>query len=80
VDLYVDTNVAEKHTASIFSSEDEGSRLCSSETLVSAYKTTRRYNPEDRHRHLHRRENLKSDKSGKFWTKIQLLEQNNGVM
>jgi hypothetical protein len=31
--------------------------VCSSETLVSTYKSTRRYNP---HRHLHRRENLKT--------------------
>jgi hypothetical protein len=31
-----------------------------SETLVSTYKCTRRYNPEDQHRQLHRREKLKS--------------------
>jgi hypothetical protein len=31
-----------------------------SETLVSTYKSTRRYNPEDEYLHLHRRENLKS--------------------
>jgi hypothetical protein len=30
-----------------------------SEKLVSTYVSTRRYNPEE-HRHLHRRENLKS--------------------
>jgi hypothetical protein len=34
--------------------------VCFSETLVSTYKSTRRYNPEDQHRHLRRRENLKS--------------------
>jgi hypothetical protein len=33
----------------------------SSETLVSTYKSTRRCNPEDQHRHLHRRDNLKSN-------------------
>jgi hypothetical protein len=31
-----------------------------SETLVNFYQTTRRYNPEDSHIHIHRRENLKS--------------------
>jgi hypothetical protein len=35
-------------------------RACSSETLVSTYKSTRRYNPGDQHRHFYRRENLKS--------------------
>jgi hypothetical protein len=34
--------------------------VCFSATLVSTDKSTRRYNPEDQHRHLHRRENLKS--------------------
>jgi hypothetical protein len=40
--------------------------VCSSETLVSTYKSTcpRRYNPEDKHRHLHRRENHDSHISG----------------
>jgi hypothetical protein len=28
-------------------------------TFVSTCKSTRRYNPEDQHRYLHRRENLK---------------------
>jgi hypothetical protein len=32
--------------------------LCSSETLVSTYKSTRRQNPEDQQHHRHRRENL----------------------
>jgi hypothetical protein len=32
-----------------------------SETLLNFYQTTRRYNPEDRHLHTRRRENLKSD-------------------
>jgi hypothetical protein len=31
-----------------------------SETSVSLYQTTRRYNPEDSHLHTRRRENLKS--------------------
>jgi hypothetical protein len=31
-----------------------------SETLVTFYQTTRRYNPEDSHLHTHRRENLRS--------------------
>jgi hypothetical protein len=26
--------------------------VCSSETLVSSYKLTSRYNPEDQHRHI----------------------------
>lgn len=34
--------------------------VCSIETLVSAYRTTRHYNPEDQHQLLHRRENFKS--------------------
>jgi hypothetical protein len=34
----------------------------SSETSLSFYQTTRRYNPEDSHLHTHRRENLKSYK------------------
>jgi hypothetical protein len=41
--------VSEEYTASIFSAEVEA--VCSSETLVSTYKSTRRYNPEDNHRH-----------------------------
>jgi hypothetical protein len=49
VGLYVETNVSEKYTVSIIWA------ACSSETLFT-YKTTRRYNPEDKHRHLHRRE------------------------
>jgi hypothetical protein len=31
-----------------------------SEILGSTYESTRRHNPEERHQHLHRRENLKS--------------------
>jgi hypothetical protein len=47
----VRTNVSEEHTASIFKA------VCFSEMLVSTYKSTRRYNPEDKHRHLYRRKN-----------------------
>jgi hypothetical protein len=32
----------------------------SSETLVTIYKTTRLHNPEDYHRHLHHRQNFKT--------------------
>jgi hypothetical protein len=32
----------------------------SSKTLVNFYQTTRRYNPEDSHLRIHRRENLKT--------------------
>jgi hypothetical protein len=31
-----------------------------SEMLINFYQTTRRYNPEDSHLRIHRRENLKS--------------------
>jgi hypothetical protein len=31
-----------------------------SEMLVSTYESARRHNPEDQHRHSHRRENLRS--------------------
>jgi hypothetical protein len=34
--------------------------LCLSETLVSTYRSTRCHNPEEQHRHPHRREDLKS--------------------
>jgi hypothetical protein len=36
--------------------------VCFSEMLVSAYESTRRHNPEEERRHLHRCENLKSHK------------------
>jgi hypothetical protein len=36
--------------------------VCFSETLVSTYESTRRYNPEQ-HRHLHRCQNPKNDNS-----------------
>jgi hypothetical protein len=29
------------------------------ETMVSTYESTQRHSPEEQHRHLHRRENLK---------------------
>jgi hypothetical protein len=34
--------------------------VCSSETLVSTYQSTRRHNQKEQHGHLHRRENIKS--------------------
>jgi hypothetical protein len=46
VDLWADTNFSGESTIT--------------ETLVSTHKSTRRYNPEEQHRHLHRPENLKS--------------------
>jgi hypothetical protein len=54
--LEVDTNVSEKDAALIFGVE----LVYSSETMVSPYKSARSYNAEHQHRHLHRRENLKS--------------------
>jgi hypothetical protein len=51
--LGFDANVSEKHTVSIFWAEE-------SETLVHTFESTRRHNPEEQHRHPHRRENLKS--------------------
>jgi hypothetical protein len=40
--------------------------VCSSETLVSIYKSTWRYNPEEQCWHLHHHENLKSHKLDGF--------------
>jgi hypothetical protein len=37
--------------------------VCSSETKVSTYESTRRHNPEEQHRQLHHRENLKYHKN-----------------
>jgi hypothetical protein len=34
--------------------------ICFSETMVPTYESTRRHNPEEEHRQLVRRENLKS--------------------
>jgi hypothetical protein len=34
--------------------------VCFSETLASTNESTRRQNPKEQHRHVHRRENLKS--------------------
>jgi hypothetical protein len=47
LDLWADTNVSEKNTASIFRA-DVLKAVCSFETLVSTDKFTWRYNPEDR--------------------------------
>jgi hypothetical protein len=38
--------------------------VSTSETSVNSYLSTRRYNPEGSHLHSHRRENLKSYKTG----------------
>jgi hypothetical protein len=34
--------------------------VCCYETLISTYESTWRHNTEEKHRHLHRRENLRS--------------------
>jgi hypothetical protein len=53
-------NVLEKHTVTVFRAEGGD---CVS-LLVSAYKSTWRYKPEEQqHQHLHRCENLKSHRS-----------------
>jgi hypothetical protein len=44
---------------------------CFSETLVSTYKSTRRYNPEDQH--LHRRENLKSHNTHNYISCVSIF-------
>jgi hypothetical protein len=51
VDLWVIINISEIEA------------VCSSETSVSTYKSTRRFDPEDKHRHLHHRKNLRSHAS-----------------
>jgi hypothetical protein len=48
------------HGCRTWSSALKVETVCSPETLVSTYKFTWRYYPEDQHRRLHRRENLKS--------------------
>jgi hypothetical protein len=40
--------------------------VCPSETLVSTYESTRRYKPEDQHRHPHRRESLRSHTHSRY--------------
>jgi hypothetical protein len=42
------TNVSEEYTASIFLAL-KIEAVCPSKTLVSTYKSTRRYNPENKH-------------------------------
>jgi hypothetical protein len=46
VDLHAVTIVSKEHTASISNPEIEA--VCSSETLVSTYKSTLRHNADDR--------------------------------
>jgi hypothetical protein len=59
VNLQVATDVSKKHTASI-RPDLKVETVCSSETLVPTYKSTRRRNPEDQHRQPRRREDLES--------------------
>jgi hypothetical protein len=52
VDLKVGTIVSGEHTASIFRVEVlELEAICSSEPLISNYRSTRRHSPEDHHDH-----------------------------
>jgi arylamine N-acetyltransferase len=53
--------------------DDVGSKYLS-ETLTDFYQTTRRYNPEDRHLHTRRRENLKSNFAADSENVHQILE------
>lgn len=46
-------------TAAIFRVVLKMVTLCTSETFVSTFKSTRRYYPEDKNLHLHRSDNLK---------------------
>jgi hypothetical protein len=50
-------DVSRKYSNSIFRADHA---VCSSEALVSTYKSIRRYTTEDEHRHLQSRENLTS--------------------
>jgi hypothetical protein len=43
--------------------------------LVSTYKSTRHYNPEEQHWHLHHRENLKSHAMKGLWKTTKWLGQ-----
>jgi hypothetical protein len=49
VDMEVNARDSEEHTASILGLKMEA--VCSSETLLSTYKSTLPYNPEFKHRH-----------------------------
>jgi hypothetical protein len=51
--------------------------VCSFETLVSTYKSTRLYNPEDKHRYLYSCENLKSYRT-KFLL-VSTLSENSAI-
>jgi hypothetical protein len=50
VSLYVDTNISEEHTASVFRKALMMKAVCLSQTVVSTYEFTRRYSREDKHR------------------------------
>jgi hypothetical protein len=50
----VDKNVTKEHTASIFNTSAlKMEAVFSSKTLVSTFKSTRRYNPEDQNRQFY---------------------------
>jgi hypothetical protein len=52
--------------------------ICYFETIISTYKSTRRYNAEEQQRHLHRRENLKSNIGYRFRTVAMLFYTKKG--
>jgi hypothetical protein len=47
VDLWADTNISGKDIVPIFRADLKIQAVCSSEILVSTYKSTQFYNPED---------------------------------
>jgi hypothetical protein len=58
--VYSDRTASRFGIQALLSSALKIDAVCSSETLVSVYKFTRCYNPEEQHRHLHSRGNLRS--------------------
>jgi hypothetical protein len=54
----------EEHTVSRFKNSLKMEVVCSSETLVSTYKSARRENSKDKHRRLHHREKIKYHGTG----------------
>jgi hypothetical protein len=67
----------EEHTDTIFSLRMEAE--CSSETSVRVYKPALRYYPKDKHRHLHRHENLKSHKERTSRKKFLCVVEGNTI-
>jgi hypothetical protein len=53
-------NVSEEHTASMLRTAFNMAAVCSSETFVCAYKSTRRCYAPDQYQHLRHRDNLRS--------------------